>query len=80
MSYPVIRASEIAEYAYCARAWWLRVEVGYTPLTVDRQVRGTKYHMNHGSHFARAERARRIALGLLFLAVSAFVFWLIRST
>jgi CRISPR/Cas system-associated exonuclease Cas4 (RecB family) len=79
MSYPVIKASEIAEYVYCSRAWWLRVEVGYTPLTIDRQARGTRYHVEHGANVARAERARRIALGLLFLAVSAFVFWLIRA-
>ncbi len=79
MSYPVIKASEIAEYVYCGRAWWLRVEVGYTPLAIDRQARGTRYHAQHGATVAGAERARRIALGLLFLAVSAFVFWLIRT-
>jgi hypothetical protein len=80
MGYPVIKASEIAEYVYCARAWWLRVEVGYTPQTIDRQIRGTGYHETHAAKVAGAERARRIALGLLFLAVSAFVFWLIRAT
>lgn len=80
MSYPLIKASEIAEYAYCARAWWLRVEVGYTPLKIERQARGTRYHVDHGAIVERVERNRRLALGLLFLAVSTFVFWLIRAT
>jgi CRISPR/Cas system-associated exonuclease Cas4 (RecB family) len=80
MSYRVIKASEIAEYVYCSRAWWLRVEVGYTPLNQDALSDGTTYHRHHGSNIARAETGRRIALGLLFLAVSVIVFWLIRAT
>jgi CRISPR/Cas system-associated exonuclease Cas4 (RecB family) len=80
MSYPVIKASEIAEYVYCNRAWWLRVEVGYTPLSSDSLARGTAYHGRHGQKVAKAESARRLALAFLFLAVSVFVFWLIRTT
>ena len=78
MSYPVIKASEIAEYVYCGRAWWLRVQVGCTPNSAERAASGTMYHRRHGAGVARAARARRIALGLLFLAVSVFVFWLVR--
>ena len=80
MSYPVIKASEIAEYVYCSRAWWLRVEVGYAPVSEDILSQGDDYHMRHGTRVARAETTRRIALALLFLAVSVFAFWLIRTT
>ena len=80
MSYHVIKASEIAEYVYCSRAWWLRVEVGYTPLNQDVITEGSTYHQRHGFNMARAKSGRRIALGLLFMAVSVIVFWLIRAT
>jgi CRISPR/Cas system-associated exonuclease Cas4 (RecB family) len=79
MSYPVIKASEIAEYVYCGRAWWLRVKVGYAPNMPERLVRGTIHHRQHGADVARATLARRVALGLLFVAVSVFAFWLIRT-
>lgn len=80
MSYLVIKGSEIAEYVYCGRAWWLRVYAGYEPLAAGRLTSGTLYHERHGANVARSERARSIALGLLFVAVSVFFFWLIRAT
>jgi CRISPR/Cas system-associated exonuclease Cas4 (RecB family) len=80
MIYYVIRASEIAEYTYCSHAWWLRVEAGQLPASDTRMSAGTVYHRHHGDNVIRADRARQIALGLLFLAVGAFVFWLIRTT
>ena len=79
MSYSVIKASEIAEYVYCGRAWWLRVHVGYTPLNQDALSEGAAYHERHGEIVARARTVRRAALILLFMAVSFFVFWLIRT-
>ncbi|HSG14703.1 MAG TPA: hypothetical protein VLE70_00080 [Anaerolineae bacterium] len=79
MSYSVIKASEIAEYVYCGRAWWLRVQVGYTPLNPDALANGVAYHQHHGETVARAMTVRRVALILLFLAVSFFVFWIIRT-
>jgi hypothetical protein len=80
MSYQLIRATEIGEYVYCARAWWLRVEVGCLPQSIGGQLRGAEYQAAHGANVATAGRAMRIAMGLLFLAVGVFVFWLIRAT
>jgi len=80
MSYPVIKASEIAEYTYCSHAWWLRVETGQLPASKEFLAEGSAYHSRHGRRVAGAHMGRRIALVLLFLAVSIFVFWLIRAT
>jgi CRISPR/Cas system-associated exonuclease Cas4 (RecB family) len=44
----VIRASEIGEYVYCARAWWLRRVVGEEPAGAERRERGVQQHARHG--------------------------------
>lgn len=43
-----IRASEIGEYVYCARAWWLRRELGLEPAARERRDLGTALHARHG--------------------------------
>jgi CRISPR/Cas system-associated exonuclease Cas4 (RecB family) len=45
---PIIRASEIGEYVYCARAWWLRRVVGLEPAGRERRELGTTLHRRHG--------------------------------
>lgn len=62
---PVIRASEIGEYVYCARAWWLRRVADLEPdaQTLERMVRGTQLHQRHG-------RAVFGSRALLFLALA----------
>jgi hypothetical protein len=80
MSYPFIEASEIAEYVYCNRAWWLRTEVGYRPQNRGPMAAGVAYHDAHGRQVGQARAVRRVALLLLFLAVAIAVFWLIRAS
>jgi hypothetical protein len=45
---PIIRASEVGEYVYCARAWWLRRVAGLEPAGRERRKRGTALHRRHG--------------------------------
>ncbi len=45
---PIIRASEIGEYVYCARAWWLRRVAGVEPEGQARREHGTQLHTRHG--------------------------------
>jgi CRISPR/Cas system-associated exonuclease Cas4 (RecB family) len=78
MSYKVIRASELGEYIYCRRAWWLRRSAGHEPLNVSERAAGVVYHEQHGQNVQSADRVRRIALFLIFLAVGAIVFWLVQ--
>jgi hypothetical protein len=67
----VIRASEIGEYVYCARAWWLRQIEGHAS-TNQRALRsGTRTHRRHGRQVGAAIQLRRIAVLLLLLALSA---------
>ncbi|HSM56388.1 MAG TPA: hypothetical protein VK879_09570 [Candidatus Sulfomarinibacteraceae bacterium] len=79
MSERVIRASEIAEYVYCNRAWWLSRVAGYAPQNVEELARGVAYHQTHGRGVRQARLARGLAYVLVFMAVSVFVFLLIRA-
>ncbi len=62
----VIRASEINEYLYCARSWWLRRVAQQEPAAQERLDTGTQLHAQHG----KTVQASRV---LLFLSVLLFL-------
>ena len=72
----IIRASEVGQYAYCARAWWLQRVKGHSPRNVEALQRGTAAHAEHGRGVERAGRLATWALGLAALATVALVAWL----
>lgn len=62
-----IMASEVGEYVYCARSWWLRRVAGEVPEGRQRREAGVTLHQRHG----RAVALSRVALwagALAFLA------------
>ncbi|WP_322513619.1 hypothetical protein [Chloroflexus sp.] len=61
----IIRASELGEYYYCARAWWLRRVIGQEPEGAERRAFGTISHARHGRLVAASQRLLWIGLGLL---------------
>lgn len=75
----IIRASEIAQYAYCARAWWLGRVKGYRSANVAAMQRGTARHRRHGRTVEGYHRLRRLAVALLVLAGIALAAWLLLS-
>lgn len=74
MSERIIRASEIAEYLYCRRAWWLSHVVGYEVEENEAMAAGSAYHRQHGAWVWRARLARWLAYVLVFLAVAIFAY------
>ena len=76
MSYRVVRASEIGEYVYCRRAWWLNRTAGKQLRNTKQIEAGTTFHESHGNQVRRFTLAQQLALVLLFCAVSTFVFWI----
>lgn len=77
MSDRIIRASEIAEYLFCRRAWWLSHVAGYEIEESEALSSGSAYHRRHGGLVWRARAARWIAYTLVFLAVAVFVYLLV---
>lgn len=69
----VIRASEIGEYVYCHRAWWLRHVQGLTSSNVAELAGGTATHAGHGRLVGFASTLRTLAM-LLFVAAALVIF------
>jgi hypothetical protein len=63
------RASELAEHAYCRRAWWLRQVQGVPPANVAALGAGEAAHRRHGRAVRRSAALRRLAM--LLAATSA---------
>ena len=72
-----VRASEMSEYTFCARAWWLRRE-GVTPtLGGERRAAGKDWHEQHGRSVERARRLRLVASLCVYAALAVAVLLLI---
>lgn len=65
----VIRASEIAEYVYCHRAWWLGRVQGVENANRAQLDAGIARHRAHGQAVRRSELLLRAALLLALLAL-----------
>ncbi len=69
---PVIRASEVGEYVYCARAWWLRRVVGLTPAGRARREAGVRLHGRH-SRAVRGSSLLLVLAGMLAVVALALL-------
>ena len=66
----VIRASEIGQYAYCARAWWLGSVVGVPATNVNELQRGATMHRRHGQAVWLSRALLVVAAALVVLAIA----------
>ena len=75
----IIRASEIGQYAFCARAWWYGRVKGYRPENLAAMRAGAERHAAHGRTVAGYHRLRWLAVGLLAIAGLLLLAWLLLS-
>jgi hypothetical protein len=64
-----IRASEIGEYVFCHRAWWLHQVQGHASANTRQLEAGTAAHAQHGRLVAVSGALRGLALFLLLAAI-----------
>lgn len=67
----IIRSSEIGEYIYCARAWWLSRVQGVESRNLAALEAGQTAHDRHARTVVAFQRQRRLALIFLGLAIVA---------
>jgi len=75
----VIRASELGQYSFCAKAWWLGSVEGVPSANIREMDAGTSVHEQHGQAVwlsAWLGRVGWICLGLGLLAL--VLFWTLR--
>lgn len=71
--HPVIRASDLAQYKYCARAWWLGSVMGTPSANVRELQQGEAMHQAHGRRVWAASALVIAAVVLVVLALVLFV-------
>jgi CRISPR/Cas system-associated exonuclease Cas4 (RecB family) len=66
----VIRASEIGQYVYCPRAWWLNRVVGIASENTQALSAGAVVHQRHGRMvwLSRAFVVASVVVALIALA------------
>ena len=72
----VIRASELGQYAYCAKAWWLASVEGVPSSNVREMDAGTSAHEQHGQTVQLSLWLSRAGLACLALGILMLVFFL----
>ena len=65
----VLRASEIGEYVFCHRAWWLHRVHGLESANRAQMEAGVARHVAHGRGVQRAASLQRAAFALLTIAI-----------
>jgi hypothetical protein len=80
---PIIQASELAQYSFCHRAWWLGTVKNLPSRRQADLARGLRHHARHGYQVESAGRWRQLGLILLgsgVLMVVMVLIWLLVST
>ena len=62
---PLIRASELAQYSFCHRAWWLGTVKGLPSRSRAGLARGARHHERHAGQVYAAGWWRQLGLLLL---------------
>ena len=67
----IIRASEVGQYVFCARAWWLGAVEGRPSAHRREMAAGEVAHRRHGRRVRGSVALARLAYLLLALAALA---------
>ena len=74
-----VTASQVGQYAFCARAWWLATIEKREPVHQARLDAGQTAHERHGWDVTLARTSKRLALVLVSAATLALVAWAVTN-
>lgn len=71
------RASEIGDYVYCRRSWFLKAQRVAPGLEqIEKRRAGAEYHRRHGTQVRSAQKVKSVGSYVLFLVLFvALGFW-----
>ena len=70
-----LSASQVGQYAFCARAWWLGSVERRKPVDFGAIEAGVRVHERHGWRVTLARAVHRLALWMLVGAGVALLIW-----
>ena len=70
-----LSASEVGQYAFCARAWWLGSVEGRKPIDYGALEDGVRAHERHGWRVGLARGIHKLAMWMLVASVAAWLVW-----
>jgi len=73
----ILSASEIGQFAYCRRAWWLARVLGREPSDLEALAAGERRHRRHGRTLRAARLGQKAAYLLIAAGVLAGLVWLL---
>lgn len=65
---PLIRASDIGQYLFCHRAWWLARIQQVPSSNLAEMAAGSAAHAQHGQHMKSTQRLQQIGVFLIVVA------------
>jgi hypothetical protein len=75
----LIRASEIADWCFCRRSWYLSARgVGTSLVQIEERLAGVDHHHQHARRVNQGRRIMNVATRALLVAVlfaAAYWFW-----
>jgi hypothetical protein len=76
---PLIRASELTQYGFCQRAWWLGAVKGETSINKSALAKGVQTHRSHANKVRVAFRWRYAGLAVLSIGCFLFIMTIVFS-
>ena len=71
-----ITASEIAEYLYCHRAWWLKLK-GFVSGNKDSLAQGATAHIQYSQQVEQVTRSEGLGKRIVLIGIVLFIMFII---
>jgi CRISPR/Cas system-associated exonuclease Cas4 (RecB family) len=74
-----VSASEVSEFVFCRRAWWLKYQMGAVASRAAQtaETTGRAWHRRQGRRIARVAGLKLVGSGLVLFGVILLVFHLL---